>query len=155
MPDVTLRPELIPPIVAEHRLRDLAGRLDLIADLIVRGDRHAADEAIAAFNDATAHAYTDNDFTTYYEARDLESFAREAARPAWPQVGDISRAELAEIVRRIQSADPDTDYYLLLFRANTPHPRAADLIFHPPAELSDDSAEAIVDAALSYRAIAL
>lgn len=100
MPDVMLRPELIPPIVAAHRLRDLGGRIDLIADLIVRGDRHAADEAIAAFNDATGHAYTDYDFTTYHEARDLESFAREAARPAWPQVGDISRAELAEIVRR-------------------------------------------------------
>ena len=44
---------------------------------------------------------------------------------------------------------------LLLLRANTPHPHAGNLIFHPPVELAVASAEAIVDAALAYRPIAL
>jgi len=58
-------------------------------------------------------------------------------------------------VRRIQAVDVDSDYYLLLLRANTPHPRVTDLIFCQSAELADGNAAAIVDAAFAYRAIAL
>ncbi|WP_369125647.1 hypothetical protein [Catenulispora rubra] len=150
-----LRPELTPPFVAESRLRELSQVIENIADVIRHGDGLAAGEAVTAFNKATGHTYTDYDFISYNETRDLEEFAREAARPAWPKVADASRAELIEIVRRIQAADPELDYYLLLLGANTPHPRVADLIFYPPAELREGSAEDIVDAALSYQAIAL
>ncbi|WP_370375771.1 hypothetical protein [Catenulispora sp. GAS73] len=149
-----LRPELLPPSVDEGRLRRLSGRIEQIADLLRRG-LPAADAAVTDFNTETGHAYTDYDFLAYDEHRSLEEFAREAARPAWPKVAEVSRAELIEIVSRIQAADPETDYYLLLLHANTPHPRVGDLIFHSPSEPTDGSAEAIVDAALSYRAIAL
>jgi hypothetical protein len=70
-------------------------------------------------------------------------------------VADVSRAELIEMSHCTQSRDTETDYFLLLLRANTPHPRPADLLFHPPTELTNTSADAIVDAALAYRAIAL
>ena len=155
MQDVLLRPELTPPFVADSRLRELSHRIEKIADVIRHGDHLAASQAITDFNAATGHEYADYDFISYEETRDLEEFAREAARPAWPKVTDISHGELAEIVRRIQAGDPETDYYLLLLRANAPHPQMIDLIFHPPAELRDASAETIVDAALSYRPIAL
>ncbi|RJO73365.1 hypothetical protein D5S18_19200 [Nocardia panacis] len=68
---------------------------------------------------------------------------------------DITRAELIELVRRVMAADEDTDTYLQLLDTRTPHPAIADLIFHPPIELRDASAEQIVDAALSYRPIVL
>jgi hypothetical protein len=72
-----------------------------------------------------------------------------------PRVPGITRDELAEIVRRLQAADPETDYYLRLLEANVAHPGVSDLIYHPPAELRQASAEQIVDTALSYRPIAL
>jgi Colicin immunity protein / pyocin immunity protein len=39
--------------------------------------------------------------------------------------------------------------------ANVSHPQVSDLIFYPPAELRDASAEQIVDEVLEYRPIAL
>jgi hypothetical protein len=57
--------------------------------------------------------------------------------------------------RRIQTADGDIDYYLLLLETNVQHPRVTDLIVWPPPELADASPETIVDVALSYRPIAL
>lgn len=52
-------------------------------------------------------------------------------------------------------ADPDSDFYLRLLEANVLHPRVSDLIFWPPEELQDATAEEIVEAALKYRPIAL
>ncbi|MGI5350730.1 hypothetical protein ACQEU8_21505 [Streptomyces sp. CA-250714] len=148
-----LRPELLPPPVDRQRLEATCHEIDRIADLIARGG--AADDAVAAFNTTTGHAYTPLDFAGYHGSRSVEDFAREAARPARPKVPGITRDELVEIVRRVLSCDPDSDYYLRLFDVNVPHPRAVGLIFHPPAELRDASAESITDAALEYRAIAL
>ncbi|MGW2324574.1 hypothetical protein ACWC5C_02270 [Streptomyces sp. NPDC001700] len=120
-----LRPELLPPSVS-----------------------------VAAFNQRTGHAYTAVDFAGYDGSRSLDEFAREAARPLRPRVPGVTRDELVEIVRRVMTADPATDYYLRFLEANVPHPRVSELIFHPPAEL-ENTAEAVVDAALGYRAIAL
>ncbi|MEV6931196.1 bacteriocin immunity protein [Dactylosporangium sp. NPDC051485] len=71
------------------------------------------------------------------------------------EAANVTRDELIEIVRRIQAADDDMDYYVLLLSTNVSHPGAIDLIFHPPADLADASPEAVIDAALSYRPIAL
>lgn len=150
-----LRSELLPPPIGEGPLRAVSAEITRIAELIGAGRRTAADAAITEFNAQTRHSYGLPDFVDFSEWRDLEDFAREAARPGWPKAADVSRAELIEIVRRIQAADPETDYYMLLLRANTPHPHVSDLIFHPSAELGDASAEQIVDAALAYQAIAL
>ncbi|GAA4635260.1 hypothetical protein GCM10023196_080030 [Actinoallomurus vinaceus] len=152
---MNLRPELLPPAVDHQRLAELGEEIERIAHLVHQGRRSEADEAVAAFNARTGHTYAVSDFVEYGASRDLEEFAREAARPARPRVGDITRSELVEIVRRIMAGDPETDYYLRLLEVNVAHPRVSDLIFHPPAELQDAPAETIVEAALSYRPIAL
>lgn len=150
-----LRPELLPPIVDAQRIQEIGDEIERIADLACSGDPRATAQALASFNARTGHAYVIADFMDFDEWRDLEDFAREAARPAWPKVADISREDLVAVVERIMAADAETDYYVLLLRANTPHPRVTDLIFYPTEELADASAESIVDAALGYRAIAL
>ncbi|PWI13503.1 hypothetical protein DI272_04665 [Streptomyces sp. Act143] len=150
-----LRPELRPAPVPEQRLRDLARDIVRIEELLHKGEQRAADAAIAAFDEDTGHSYGRHDFLTYDGWRSAEEFAREAARPAWPRVPDITRDELVEIVRGALEPGPDQPYFLLLFRANVAHPGASDLLFHPPADLVDASAEQIVDAALAHRPLAL
>lgn len=123
--------------------------------MFLEGRRDEAQAAIAAFNEATGHAYEGSDFAEYRGARSLEEFAAEAARPAHPRVPDVTATELAEVVRRIQDADEETDHYVRVLRANVPHPAPTDLIFWPPPGLEEATAEEIVDAALRHRPIAL
>ncbi|WP_351234572.1 hypothetical protein [Streptomyces sp. NPDC002133] len=149
-----LRPELLPPPVSRQRLDELSCEIDRITDLLaVRSG--AADEAIRAFNAMTGHDYVAFDFAHYHGSRSVEEFAKEAARPARPRVADITRDDLVEIVRRILAASSESDYYLCLLEANVLHPGVSGLIFHPPEDLQDASAEEIVDEALRYRPIAL
>ncbi|MFG3283211.1 hypothetical protein [Streptomyces sp. NPDC048111] len=70
-------------------------------------------------------------------------------------VAGIARDELIEIVRRLLTASPESDFYLRLLEANVPHPRLRDLIFHSSTVVEDASAEWIVDEALKHRSIAL
>ncbi|NUS14700.1 MAG: hypothetical protein HOY69_25440 [Streptomyces sp.] len=149
-----LRPELLPPPVTRQRLGELCAEVERIAGLLTACPA-AAGEAIAAFNAVTGHDYAALDFAEYQGSRSLEEFAREAARPARPAVADITRDELAEIVRRIRAAGAESDYYLRLLQANVPHPRVGDLVFCPSDDLRDASAEQIADEALRYRPIAL
>ncbi|MFJ6838697.1 hypothetical protein [Streptomyces sp. NPDC091209] len=128
--------------------------MERIADLLETRPE-AAGEAIKAFNAMTGHDYVALDFAEYWGSRSLEEFATEAARPVYPRVADVTRDELVEIVRRLLTVSPESDYYLQLLEANVPHPGVSDLIFHPSDDLQDASAEQIVDAALKYRPIAL
>jgi hypothetical protein len=151
---VDLRPELLPPPVSRQRLDELSCEIDRIAALVA--DRSGdADDAIRAFNAMTGHDYEAFDFIEYYGRSNVEEFAREAARSACLPVAGITRDELVEIVRRVLVASPESDYYLRLLEANVPHPGVSGLIFHPPEDLQDASAEEIVDEALKYRPIAL
>ncbi|MEU6242274.1 hypothetical protein [Streptomyces sp. NPDC047024] len=149
-----LRPELLPPPVSPRRLDALCHDIERIAELLLRGAENADDE-IRAFNAETGHHYVALDFTEYDGSRSLREFASEAARPARPRITDITTDELTELVRRVLAASPESGYCLRLLRANVPHPRIGDLIFHPPADLRDASAEQIVAEALAYRPIAL
>ncbi|WP_020554401.1 hypothetical protein [Embleya scabrispora] len=160
-----MRAELIPPVVDPGRQAEVAAEIERIGELI-RGDggSGAAVAAMAAFRVATGHDYRIGDFVEYHASRTLAEFALEAARPAWPRVADVTRAELVEIVRRILAGDAELDWYLLVLTANVPHPAVSDLIFGWPAQVagplgSDDdplgSAEEIVDAALAHRPIVL
>lgn len=151
---VDLRPELSPPPVSRQRLGELCAETERIADLL-EARPEAAEEAIAAFNAMTGHDYEALDFADYHGSRSLEEFAREAGRPARPVVVDITRDELVEIVRRLLTADPESDYYLRLLETNLSHPRVSDLVFQPSDALEDASADQIVDEALKYRPIAL
>ncbi|MEO3783954.1 hypothetical protein ABGB12_11515 [Actinocorallia sp. B10E7] len=148
-----LRPELLPPPANEQRLQAISREIERICDLIQHGE--PTDEAITLFNQSTGHHYGLQDFAEYQGSRDLADFALEAARPTHPRVPDITRHELVEIVNRILAVDPETDYYLRLLEANLAYPNISGLIFHPPAELQDASAEQIIDIALSYHPIAL
>ncbi|WP_354637505.1 hypothetical protein [Kitasatospora camelliae] len=149
-----LRPELMPPPVSRQRLDALCREITRIADLVLRGSG-STDREIRAFNARTGHDYAALDFAECEGSRSLADFAREAARPARPRVADVTRDERVEVVRRILAGDPEIDYYLRLLQANVLYPRVTDLIFHPPPDLPDASAEQIVDAALGYRPIAL
>ncbi|MFD7989279.1 hypothetical protein ACFV4M_38700 [Kitasatospora indigofera] len=149
-----LRPELLPPPVSRERLDEVCREIERIADLVA-ARAEGADAAITAFNATTGHGYGVPDFAEYDGSRNLEDFAREAARPARPRVPDVTRDELAEVVRRVLAASPESDYYLRLLEANVPHPRVGALLFDPPAGLRDASAEQIVQKALEYRPIAL
>lgn len=140
-------------MVGPQRITELCAAIETIARLLERGE--PADSAISGFNAETGHDYDAVQFLTYWTSRNVEDFALEAARPARPKVANISRDELIEIVRRIQAADDDIDYYVLLLVTNVLHPRVTDLIFWPPPELVDASTAAIVDAALNYRPIGL
>ncbi|MGW6718095.1 hypothetical protein [Streptomyces sp. NPDC054995] len=149
-----LRPELLPPPVSWQRLGEMCAEVDRIADLLA-AHPEAAGEAITAFNAMTGHDYVALDFAEYDGSRSLEEFAREAARPARPVVAGITRDELVEIVRRLLTASPESDYYLRLLEANVSHLRVSGLVFHPSGNLQGASAEQIVDEALKYRPIAL
>ncbi|MFD7096769.1 hypothetical protein [Streptomyces xanthophaeus] len=150
-----LRPELLPPLVSRQRLDELCAEAARIAELLAAGTE-AAGEAIAAFNAMTGHDYAALDFAELDGSRSMEEFVREAARPARPVVADITRDELVEIVRRLQTATPESDYYLRLLEANVPHPRVSDLVFHASSDRRRGAtAEQIVDEALKYRPIAL
>lgn len=140
--------------MSRQRLEELCAEVVRIADLLTVSPE-AAGEAIAAFNAMTHHDYVALDFAEYDGSRSLEEFATEAARPARPVVADVTRDELAEIVRRLLTASPESDYYLRLLEANVSHPRVGDLVFHPSDDLEGASAEEIVDEALKYRPIAL
>jgi hypothetical protein len=61
------------------------------------------------------------DFAEYDANRDLAD-ATEAARPARPRMADITTDELVEIVHRLLTGDPASDYYLRLLEANVSHP---------------------------------
>ncbi|MFC9461495.1 hypothetical protein ACFWN5_21420 [Streptomyces sp. NPDC058430] len=149
-----LRSELLPPPVSRERLDELCSEIERIADLLAsRPD--AAKEAIAAFNAMTGHDYDVLDFAEYDGSRSLEEFAREAARPARPVVSNLTRDELVEIIRKLLTASPESDYYLRLLEVNVSHPRVSDLVFHPSDDLKDASAEEILDEALKYRPIVL
>ena len=146
-----LRPELLPPPVSPERIDELSEEIERICDLL---DRRSPDDgqvasAIADFNAMTSHAYAAHDFAEYYESRDLEDFALEAARPAWPRVPDVTRDELVEVTQRIldDPAGPDCDYYLLILQANVPNPAISELIFRPAAGRKPTAAEIIDEAA--------
>ncbi|GAA4984740.1 hypothetical protein [Kitasatospora paranensis] len=149
-----LRPELLPPSVPQLELDELCREIERIAGMLT-ADQAGAERAIAAFNARTGHDYGPLDFAEYDGSRDLVDLAVEAARPARPRVPGITRDELVELVRRVLAAAPESHHCLRLLDANVPHPRMADLIFHPPARLRDASAVQIVDEALRYRPIAL
>jgi hypothetical protein len=150
---VELRPELSAPPVDPVRVTALAAEVERIAELLAAGG--AADDAIGAFNASTGHRYGRDEFLHFWDADGVEDLAREAARPMPVRVADVSREELAELVRRIRTASEDASYYLSVLRANVTHPRVGDLLFWPPAALVDASDAELVDAMLAYRPIAL
>jgi len=142
-----VRPEFHIPQIDRERLEDIAGRTDLISDMLER--REDATGHIESFNQLAGHDYGPDWFAHYWESRDLE-----AALPPPARTASITRDELVWLVRQIQRADRHSGYYLRLLQANVTDPNASNLIFRPPPGFEDATAEQIVDKALSYRPIA-
>ncbi|WP_327396651.1 hypothetical protein [Streptomyces phaeochromogenes] len=69
-------------------------------------------------------------------------------------LGDLTREQLVELVRRIvafDGAEEEVDAMEELFESSVPFPGAYSLIYHAEPELTP---EEIVEKALSYRAVA-
>jgi hypothetical protein len=147
-----LRPELTPPVLDEtsiDRLAQLADRLDGAAE-------GQCDEELVEFNKLANTSLTLREFQGIYKAVAPEDFVRDLLyRRSVTQVPDLSRAEMVEIVSRLQTADEEHGFYLALFELYCKHPGGTDLIFYPDAilELSKDrepTAEEIADCALNW-----
>jgi hypothetical protein len=149
---VELRDALVRRPVTPERRVAIGEAMLQIDELVERGNSAAA--AVEALNDATGHSFSLDDFRNHCGASDREALIERACSPPPVRLPDITRDELVEIVRRIL-ADPTDDWYIEAFECNTVLPGASDLIFHPPPELRDATAEEIVDTALAYRPIAL
>jgi len=127
-----LRPALMPPILDERlvaRLAKLAARLD--------GARSGQwEDALAEFNRLAGTAIPFEDFQGIYGAEDHEAYVRRILlfrliEPA----PDVTRAELAEVVRRAMPTNEFFDQheaYMAVFDANAPLEGASNLIFYPP-----------------------
>jgi hypothetical protein len=139
------------PVTPERwvAIRKAILRIEELAD---RGDDATA--AVEALNETTGHSFGLDDFRYSCGAPEREALIERACTPPPVRLLDVTRDELVEIVRRIL-ADPTDDGYIQAFERNTVMPGASGLIFHPPPELRDATAEEIVDAALAYRPIAL
>jgi hypothetical protein len=148
---VELRDALVRrPVTPERRLA-IGEAVLRIEELVDRSDDATA--AIEALNETTGHTFGLDDFRYRCGAPDREALIELACTPPPVRLPDITRAELVEIVRHIL-ADPTDDWYIEAFERNTVMPGASELIFYPPPELQDATAEEIVDAALAYHPIA-
>ncbi|MFF9135896.1 hypothetical protein ACF1AY_38800 [Streptomyces sp. NPDC014776] len=75
-------------------------------------------------------------------------------------VMSLTREQLVDLVNRIMDAEgteDDDDQLIEILEANVVHPRVLNLIYHPEVEglREGATAEQIVDAALTYKPIAL
>ena len=125
-----LRPELMPPVPDDttvRRLAELASRLDGAGPGL-------CDEDLAEFNQIAGTALGIEQFQGIYGAEEHETWVRRllVARAVRP-VADVTRAELAEIVRRAMPQNGYADYesYMAVLDANVPLPNASNLIFYP------------------------
>jgi hypothetical protein len=148
LPDALRRPR---PVTPERRVAFREAILH-IEELVDRGEDATA--AIQTLNETTGHSFGLDDLRYHCGAPDREELVERACVPSPVRLRDVTREQLVEIVRHIL-ADPTDDWYIAAFERNTVMPGASDLIFYPPPELRDATAEEIVDAALAYRPIAL
>ena len=124
-----LRPELMPPGLDEQlvaRLAKLAAHLDGDPDEDMR----------AEFNRLAGTDIPMAEFQGIYGGQDHEDYVRNVLyhRLIKPASG-VTRAELAEVVRRAMPANEFFDLheaYMAVFDANVPLDRASNLIFYPP-----------------------
>src|SRR5262245_16064823 len=114
---MVLRPELTPPVldnVLVTRLSELADRLD--------SDVERYDE-LAEFNRLAGTSLALGDFQGIYKSVDPEEFVRDVLyRHSLRPVSDLSRAEMIEIVSRLNAGGNDDDFYLALFQMYCKHP---------------------------------
>jgi hypothetical protein len=127
-----LRPELMPPVLDESliaRLTELAANLD-------GAEPGLWEEDLAEFNQLAGTNIPFEEFQGIYGGEDHEDYVRRVMyyRLIKPTAG-VTRAELAEVVRRAMSLNEyfdQHDAYMAIFDANVPLDGASNLIFYPP-----------------------
>ena len=139
------------PVTPEQRVA-VGEAILWIEELVDCGDD--ATTAVETLNETTGHSFGLDDFRFHCGAPDRQALIERACASPPVRLPDVTRDELVEIVRHIL-ADPTDDWYIEAFERNTVMPGVSGLIFYPPPELRDATAEEIVDAALAYRPIAL
>jgi hypothetical protein len=152
-----LRPELMPPVLDEAKVRHLAN----LADRLDGASPGQWDEDLAEFNRVAGMDFPIRDFQGIYGAEDHEDWVRRVLyRQSLAPDADLSRAEMAEIVSRIMACSVGHEFYLEFFLINCKHPSGSDLIFWPDlvAEMSqgrEPTAEEVADLAIRGRTIPL
>jgi len=146
-----LRPPLEPPTLDPAFVARLTTLVLAIGEALEDGIGEP-EPLIAEFEALTGKRYEVSAFF-YHGAMSTEEFVEIAARPRPSRLPDVTREELVEVVRRIQTTvllTPHTVYYLTVLDVHTPHPRVSDLIFW-----DDLTPEEVVEAALAYQPICL
>lgn len=158
-----LRQELTPPSLDE----ELVARLAELADAL---DGNPSEALRAEFNGLAGTEIPMRVFQGIYESEDHANFVRRVLRKQRIKpVPDVTREELAEVVRRAMKPDRAGlhEAYMAVFDCNVPRPRASNLIFYPadydhgtntwgggkPMSDYDPSPEQIVDWALDTTAL--
>ena len=122
-----LRRELTLPSLDEQ----LVARLAELADAI---DGNPSEALRAKFNELAGTDLPMSAFQGVYGSEDHANFVRRLLRKRRIKpVPDVTREELAEIVRRAMKPDRAGlhEAYMALFDCNVPRPRASNLIFYP------------------------
>ena len=131
---VELRPELTPPVLDEAKVRHLAELASSLDSRLDGADPGQCEELLAEFNRLVGETFTIQDFQGIYGAEEHETWVRRVlVRQAVRPVADVTRSELAEVVRRAMPQNDDVDFeaYMAIFDANVPLPGASNLIFYP------------------------
>jgi hypothetical protein len=133
---VKLRPELMPPVLDEAKVRRLAKLASKLNGAKPGGtDPSVWGADLAKFNRLAGTQFRIEDFQGIYGGLEHDTWVRrvligKAVRP----VADITHEELAEVVRRAMPGDGDLDEcdaYMAIFDANVPLEGASNLIFYP------------------------
>lgn len=126
---IVLRPELLPPVLAEQlvaELARLADRLDGNPDEALREE----------FNRLAGTTIPMEEFQGISGGEECEEYVRRVLfRRMIRPVEKPSRAELVEVIRRAMTKSNSwkvREAYMAIFDANVPRQSASNLMFYPP-----------------------
>ncbi|MDU1892167.1 MAG: hypothetical protein E6767_15895 [Dysgonomonas sp.] len=171
-----LRPELEPKIeIAEKLFSQIMELISLYDEGYDDSDNERMQSAVDQMNRLTNKDLKIDNLFEYWEGESQEELAFKIALPEAKRVDGISRGELLEIIKRIQSFDdfgvskvlseldvPVSDalayaYYFPLLERNFSHPEPSDLFDRQlvDGEYIEYTSEEIADIILSHKAIEL
>jgi len=127
-----LRPELMPPTIDEA----LVARLAKLADRLDGARPGQCDDELAEFNRLAGTDIPLAEFRGIYGGENHENWVRRVLyHQRIKPVSDVTRAELAEVVRRAMPQNEffhEHEAYMAIFDANVPLHGASNLICYPP-----------------------
>jgi hypothetical protein len=150
-----LRSELMPPVLDKH----LIARLIVLADELDGGYPEQTEIQLAAFNQLAGTQFEFLDFQGIQGRHDHETWVRKVlAKPYERRLGDVTKAELVELARRVMAAEGSEhalDFWLNMLVINIPSEQVSGLIFCPEVYLAGNDAfqkltpELVIEIAMS------